>query len=375
MMKTFRYRLYPGREENKKMHDTCFLCSLVYNRFLEERNTAWEERQESLSTYSQINTLPAKKTKDPRLKEVYSQVLQDVGRRVDKAFQAFFRQVKQGATPGYPRFRSARRYDSFTYPQSGFRIEKDGRGGRLYLSKIGRVKILMHRPVEGKIKTLTIRRKAGKWYACFSCEVEPKPLPKTGKSVGVDLGLTNLAITSDGQFFPPSRHLRELEGKLGWLQRAVSRKKKGSKRRQKAVRNLQTLHVKIANKRKDLAWKVVHELLHKYDAVAIERLRPRNMVKNHHLAKSISDASWGTFRSILCAKAEEWERTVAKVDPKDTTQECSGCGHIVKKSLSQRQHDCPNCGLSIHRDVNAAINILKRSGLGGAFGDSSAVAD
>ena len=374
IFKTFKYRLYPNREQEQKMRDTCFLCSLVYNQFLAERKEAYEKEQKSLSAYTQIKTLPAKKQEMPRLTEVYSQVLQDTARRVDKAFQGFFRRVKNGETPGYPKFKAARRYDSFTYPQSGFKILKDGRGGRLRLSKIGTVKLLMHRPIEGEIKSLTIRRKAGKWYACFSCEVKKRPLPKTGKVVGIDLGITNLAVTSDGEFFPPSKHLRQSERRLKQLQRAVSRKQEGSNRRKKAIRDLQRLHVKVANRRRDQAFKTAYRLFHEYDAVAMESLRPRNMMQNPHLAKSIQDAGWGVLERILHAKANEWDREVVKVDPRGTSQECSACVYTVRKALSERRHICPKCGLDINRDVNVAINILKRSGLGGAIGDSLAVA-
>lgn len=375
LLKTYKYRLYPNKEQTKRMHDTCFLCSLVYNQCLAERNQAYEDEKKTLTAYTQMKTLPAKKEENPRLNDVYAQVLQDTIRRLDKSFQAFFRRVKTGEKPGYPRFQPARRYDSFTYPQKGFKVLKDGHGGRLQLSKIGTVRIKFHRPIEGEIKTLTIRRKAGKWYACFVVEVEQlAPPQKTGKVAGIDFGLTNLAITSNGEFYPPSKHLRTSERKLKRLQRAVSRKVKGSNRRKKAIRQLQVLHDRIANQRKDQAYKVAHSLLQKFDAIAIEDLRPANMMQNGHLAKSIGDASWGILRTALETKAEQWGRVVVPVDPKNTSQECSSCGRIVKKSLSEREHRC-ECGLRIHRDVNAALNILKRSGLGGAYSDSAAVAD
>jgi putative transposase len=313
--------------------------------------------------------LPSKKQDIPRLKDIHSQVLQDVPRRLDKAFQSFFRRLKTGEQPGYPKFRSARRYDSFTYPQSGFSI-KDG---KMHLSKIGHIKIILHRPIEGEIKTLTIRRQAGMWFACFSCEVEVTPLPKTGQVAGIDLGITNLAITNNGEFLPPSKNLRKSEKRLKRLQRAVSRKKKGSHRRKKAIRQLQKLHWRIANQRRDQAFKAAYFLLHHYDALAMEDLQPQNMLKNHHLAKSIADAAWDILANILEFKADEWGRKIVFVDPKYTSQICSRCGAIVKKKLSERQHNC-SCGFSIHRDINAAINILKRSGLVKPIGDSTAVA-
>ena len=308
---------------------------------------------------------------------------QDVIRRVDKAFKNFFRRVKAGDTLGYPRFKSARRYDSFTYPQSGFCITDNK---KLKLSKIGDVKIKLHRPIEGEIKTLTIRRQADGWFACFSCEVETNPLPSIGKSVGVDVGLENFAITSDGEFFPPIKiplpplgkggiDLRQSEKKIKRAQREVARRKKGSKRRKKSVWRLKRAHLRVANKRCDTHHKVARKLVEKYDVIAIENLSINNMIKNHHLAKSISDAGWYSFSLILAAKAEEAGRKVVKVDPKFTSRVCSGCGAIVKKELSERWHSCERkalravqrnrtaSGCQLHRDVNAAINILTKANI------------
>jgi putative transposase len=323
------------------------------------------------------------KENDERFQSIHSQVLQDTVRRVDKAFQNFFRRVQAGEKVGYPRFKSARRHDSFTYPQSGFKLNSK----KLTLSKIGDVKIKLHRPIEGlvgltetfrmgvkptkkgKIKTLTIRRsrlrdpetgQADGWFACFSCEVPVKPLPITGKSVGVDVGIENFATTSDGEFFPTIKDLRKAEKKIKRLQREVARRKKGSKRRKKSVWRLKRAHLRVANKRRDTHHKVARKLIEKYDLIAIEDLSIGNMVKNHHLAKSISDAGWYSFSLILAAKAEEAGRKVVKVNPKFTSQVCSDCGAIVEKALSERWHSC-ECGCSLHRDMNAAINILKRA--------------
>ena len=360
--------------------------------FNSDSNCCSKERH-SISCYDQIKQLSALKEKDERFQSVHSQILQDAIRRVDKAFKNFFRRVKAGDTPGYPRFKSARRYDSFTYPQSGFGITDNK---KLRLSKIGDVKIKLHRPIEGdifvlishpldffceiktKIKTLTIRRQADGWFACFSCEVESNLLPPTGKVVGVDVGLENFAITSDGEFFPPIKDLRKGEKKIKRVQREVARRKKGSKRRKKSVWRLKRAHLRVANKRRDTHHKVARKLVNDYDVIAIEDLSISNMVKNHHLAKSISDAGWYSFSLILAAKAEEAMRKVVKVDPKFTSQVCSGCGAIVKKELSERWHSC-ECGCELHRDVNAAINILtkaniKQLGGGTAFGDRVALA-
>jgi len=357
MLKTYKYRLYPNKEQSQKLHQTCFLCSLVYNQFLEERRDAWEIGKRSLTTYEQINSLPYKKEEANQLKEVFSQVLQDVGCRVDKTFKAFFRRVKTSEKPGYPRFKPARRYDSFTYPQAGFAFNDN----KLVLSKIGEVKIKLHRPLDGEVKTLTIHRQNGKWYACFSVEVEIKKLPTINKACGIDVGLEKFATLSTGETFENPRKLRKAEKKLKKHQRQLSKKKKGSTRRKKAVWKLARCHEKVANQRRDTHHKVARKLINQYDTIAVEDLQIKNMVKNHHLAKSIGDAGWGNFVLILTSKAESAGRKVIKVNPKGTSQICSECGTEVKKKLSQRWHNCPTCKLSIDRDINAAINILKRA--------------
>jgi putative transposase len=358
MLKAFKYRLYPTESQKAKLSETLWLCSILYNMCLAERRDCWELGGHSVTKYDQIMRLPELKKIDERFNQVHSQVLQDVVKRLDKTFDAFFRRVKTGEKPGYPRFKPARRYNSFTYPQapSGCQLQ----GGKLVLSKIGTVKVKLHREVPGKVKTVTIMRQADGWYACFSCEVERNVLPVSGKTVGVDLGLSHFAITSDEEFFPAAKHLRKAERNLKHLQRQVSRRTKGSNRRKKAVRQLAKAHLRVANQRKDTAHKVARSLVNRYQTIAVEDLQVRNMVKNHHLAKSISDAGWNLFINILMSKAAEAGREVVKVDPRYTSQVCSECGTIVPKPLSQRWHSC-TCGCELHRDVNAARNILRRA--------------
>ncbi|WP_436664448.1 RNA-guided endonuclease InsQ/TnpB family protein (plasmid) [Alicyclobacillus acidoterrestris] len=357
MRKAYKFRLYPTKEQQERIQFTLERCRLLYNRLLEERRIAYETEKTTLNYYDQANTFNERKQHIPALKHVHSQVLQDVAKRLDKAFQAFFRRVKAGETPGYPRFKSVGRYDSFTYPQGGYSLN----GNKLRLSKIGDVKIKLHRQPQGKIKTCTIIVKNGKYYACLSCEVESIQLPICSESVGVDLGVKYLAITSDGEFYEHPKFLRESEHKLKRKQRAISRKKKGSNRRRKAVRELAKLHEHIANQRKDNAHKVSRKLVNRYRFIAFENLNVQGMVKNHHLAKSIVDASWNQLVQFTMYKAEEAGRRVALVDPKNTSQLCSNCGEIVPKKLSERVHRCEHCGYVQDRDVNAAQNILKRA--------------
>ncbi|WP_053958342.1 RNA-guided endonuclease InsQ/TnpB family protein [Sulfobacillus thermosulfidooxidans] len=357
MRKTYKYRLYPTKEQEAKIQFTLERCRLLYNRLLDERRVAYNTDKTTLNYYNQANTLTERKKYIPALKQVHSQVLQDVVKRLDKAFQAFFRRVKTGEKPGYPRFKSVSRYNSFTYPQGGYSIN----GNRLVLSKIGEVKIKLHRQPQGKIKMCTVVVKNGKYYACLSCEVEPNILPESHKTVGIDLGVKHLAITSDGEFYEHPRFLRESERKLRKKQRSVSRKKKGSSRRRKAIRELAKVHEHIANQRRDYAHKVSRRLVNGYGLMAFENLNVQGMVKNHHLAKSIVDASWNQLVQYTTYKAEEAGRRVVLVDPKNTSQLCSNCGEIVPKKLSDRVHRCEHCGYVQDRDINAAQNILKRA--------------
>ena len=291
------------------------------------------------------------------LKEIHSQVLQDVARRVDKAFKNFYRRVKEGDTPGYPRYKGKGQYGSITYPQSGYKVE----GGKLKLSCIGGIKIKLHRPFEGKVKICTITRKNGRYYSCFACEIECVPMPETGKTAGIDMGITDFCITSDGQFYTSPKTYRKAERALKKAQRKVSRRKKGSNRCKKAIMKLSRLHEKVANQRKDIAHKVAHDLIQKYDLTSYEDLKVKDMIRNEHLAKSIADSGWGLFFGILTYKAESAGKTVIKVDPKNTSQICCNCGNTVPKRLNERWHNCPYCGYSDHRDVNAAKNILQRA--------------
>ena len=356
MFKTYRYRIYPNREQEQKLSSVLSLCCELYNACLEERREAYRLQYKTLSKYDQVNELTEMKKVDERFKTVPSHVLQDVVFRVDKAYQGFFRRVKQGIKPGFPRFKSYKRYDSFTFPDtSGFKVD----GRYLILLYVGKMRIVLHRTLLNKPKQLRIVRKASGWYAQFVVEVETHPFAKTGKSVGIDVGIESFLTTSDGEFIGNPKFLRHEEKRLRRKQRQLARCKKNSHRRKKVVKELGKQHEHIANKRRDFAFKVVKKLIIGYDVIVIEDLTITNMVKNHHLAKSINDVAWGMFFDILLGKAEEAGREVIKVNPKNTSQVCSSCGSTVKKDLSIRWHNCPECGLFLHRDINAAINILQ----------------
>jgi putative transposase len=357
MLKAYKYRIYPNKKQRQAIDQTMETCRYLYNDLLSERKFMYEYDKTNITYSWQQDSLPFRKKLNPYLQQVHSQVLQDVARRIDKAFKNFFRRVKAGETPGYPRFKSKGRYDSFTYPQSGYSME----GSSIKLSCIGSVKIKLHREMEGKVKTCTITRKNNKYYACFSCEVESQALPNTGSAVGIDMGVADFCITSDEEFFPSPKTYLKAEKALKKAQRKVSRRKKGSNRRKKAVGELARLHEKVANQRRDIGCKIANHLVKKYDIIAHEKLQIKDMVKDEHLSKNIHDAGWGIFFGILAYKAESAGRLVMEVDPKNTSKMCFSCGSNVPKKLSERWHNCPCCGYSAHRDVNAAKNILKRA--------------
>jgi putative transposase len=357
--KTFKYKLKPTPQQAKALEQVLWRCRMLYNVALEQRKTWWQRGQGIGATYYQQKAeLPDLKVACSDYAEVNAQVLQDVILRVEHTFQAFFHRVQQGETPGYPRFKGRNRYNSFTYPQYGGGAVLDG--GVLNLSRIGRIPIRVHRPVRGIPKTVTISREPDGWYACLSCaEVPTEPLPPTGQETGIDVGLKVFLITADGEVVENPHHYRKAEKQLAKAQRRVSRRKKGSHRRRKAVKLLAKAHHKVRRQRRDFQHKAALSLLRTYDTIYLEELQVRNMVRNPRLAKSISDAGWAQFRTLLAYKAEWAGRRVVAVAAQYTSQDCSGCGERVRKSLSVRTHICPSCGLVIDRDENAALNILR----------------
>jgi putative transposase len=356
--KSYKYKLKPTPEQARMLERTLMLCRHVYNAALGERREAWRMRGVSVNYYQQKAELPGIKAAMPEYAEVNSQVLQDVVLRVDRAFQAFFRRAKASETAGYPRFQGRNRYHSFTYPQVGEHGCARLDNGFLILSKIGRIGIRWSRPLEGTPKTVTISREADGWYAIISCaDVPAQPLPPTGKETGIDVGLKVFLITAGGEAVDNPRHYRRGVKKLAKAQRRVSKRQKGSKRRGKAVGQLAKAHQTVKRQRADFHHKTALALLRQYDMIYLEDLRVANLVRNHHLAKSISDAGWAQFRTILEAKAACAGRRVIAVPPAYTSQDCSCCGERVPKSLSVRTHVCPSCGLVLDRDENAARNI------------------
>ena len=364
MRKSFKYRIYLTKGQHRILEQQLEECRWVYNETLAERKRAYEERGESLRLYDTQALLPVWKMTRPALKLVHSQVLQNISVRVDLAFQAFFRRVKEGAAEvGFPRFKGFGRYDSITYPQYGNGVRREGE--RLMLSKlVGAVHVVLHRPVEGTPKTVTLTRsRTGKWFACFSCEMEAEPLPPTGNVVGVDVGLSSFATLSDGgKKIDNPRFYRRDEADL----KRVQQRKDAAKNAQNWPENakqkgiLARIHERIANRRSDFAHKESRKLVNAYQVIVFEDLAPMEMGRSRGMRKSILDVAWTQFIQMTVAKAEEAGRRVILVNPKNTTKMCSTCGEIVPKALSVRVHTCPVCGLVMDRDENAALNILQR---------------
>jgi len=361
MLKTFKYRLYPNKQQQRLLEQLLEECRWLYNHLLAERRDVWEHRQESLRYYDQAMSLPALKAERPTLAGVQSQVLQNVAVRIDLAFKAFFRRVKAGENPGYPRFRGRRRYDSLTYPQVPVGCKLDAEAKRLRLHGVGPVKIIPHRPLEGAPKTATIRRSStGKWYVSFSCEyAEPSPLPETGQQVGIDVGLKTFARLSTGQEVANPRFFRTEERALARVQRRLSKADQGTPDRAGRRRVVARVHERIAWRRGDFAHQHSRRIVNAFDVIAVEDLSVNRMTHNHCLAKSIHDAAWSQFADLLSYKAAWAGRRYVAVNPAYTSQDCSQCGHRQPLSLADRTYRCPCCGAVLDRDLNASLNILR----------------
>jgi putative transposase len=384
MRKAFKYRLYPNRTIEKKLYFVLNRCRELYNAGLSERRDAYRMAGKSVTYFDQQNDLPAIKHEiRPEYQNIGSHVLQDVLKRLDKAFQAYFRRCQNGEKPGYPRFQGRNRYTSFTYPDgAGWKVESDPdhQKGRLILSKIGSINIKLHRKIEGKIKTVTLKQEVDQWYVVFSCEVsEPEKLPASYEDVGIDLGVTHLATLSNGEMIEHPRYYRKAKKILEKRQQALSKKKRGSHRRGKARTLVAKAHRKVRNQRSDFLHKESRKLTNRYQVIVFEDIQIDNLTKHARpkqdeetkqylsngasaksgLTKSILDAGWGTFVSMCQVKAAWAGRRMIKVNPDYTSQICPGCGAVKKKELSERWHTCA-CGTEMDRDVAAAINILER---------------
>lgn len=370
MIRSFKYRIYPNTTQVEIMRRQFNLCRWLYNVALEHRITAYKNMGKTISYFMQAGELYALKEQFPVFNTIHSQVLQDVLKRLDLSFKHFFRRIKQRQNHGFPRFKGKDRLNSICYPQSGFKII----GNKVEVSKIGLIKIKLHRQIEGDIKTCSIKKCGNQWYVVFAVEqnitIQKKP---AYTAVGIDLGLESFAVLSDSSKIQNPRYLKKSEEKLKEIQSKYS-KHKGKATKKK----LSVLHRKITNQRNDFLHKQSRLLVNKYGLIAYEDLNIKNMSKRckpvenedgsfapngqaakSGLNKSIHDAGWGKFIEMIKYKAESAGSYAIAVNPRNTSQRCSGCGTMVKKEIHQRSHNCPVCGLSIHRDLNASINILR----------------
>jgi putative transposase len=357
--KAYLYRLYPSDEQAHALQQQLDVAREVYNACLLERREAYRMAGVTLNYYAQANQLKAIRRDRADVAAVNFSMLQAICRRAQRAYENFFRRVKAGRPAGVPRFKSYLRFNSITFPSHG-----DGcrlKGNRLYIQGVGTLKVKLHRPVGGTIKTVTLKRVGARWYAVFVCEVAIVPLPATAQAVGIDLGLASFLMTDAGKPVEHPQPLRAAQARLRRAQRSLARKKRGSTRRQKQRRRVARLHEKIANVRRDFQHQTAHKLIVAFDVICHEDLQVKNMVQNHCLALSISDAAWAQFIAILVGKAAGASRQTVTVNPRDTNRTCV-CGEPVRKDLSERWHHCPRCGLSLPRDQVSAM-LIKALGL------------
>ena len=354
VIKTYKYRIYPTKRQRETLNQHLAVCAELYNSALQERRDAWALERKSISYFDQSAQMAEIRVVREDVAAVNAQALENVLKRVHLAFGAFFRRIKNGEKPGYPRFRSRQRYGSLTFRQNGYALT----GNKLRLSRVGMVRVRLHRAITGAIKTLTVKREAGHWFALFAVECEPEPLPESNQAIGIDVGITAFATFSNGSAVENPRYYEKAQGQLRIAARRVARRQRKSNRRQKAIVLLQRAYSRVCAQRSDFHHKLSRAVVNNFGLIAVENLNVRGLARMR-LAKQVHDAGWSSFINKLCAKAEEAARIVVKVNPSGTSQTCI-CGARVPKTLSQRWHECSACGLSAPRDHVSAQIILER---------------
>ncbi len=373
--RAYKFRIYPDITRQKKIDNMLILAQKLYNKLLEKSIQSYKDGKGkiSMSKFNEFRKAIIEENKD--FLKLYSQTRCDIEFRLMKAYQNFFRRVKEKNSEkktkaGFPRFKAADRYKSITYSQDNgsFSIEANNKKKTKYLhvSRLGRMSIEMHRNIDGKIKTMTIKKEGGLYYAVFTTvwEITPPKIEDTN-SVGIDVGLNSFIALSDGTKIAKPKFFKKKAKRIALWQKRIAKRKKSSKRREKAKVHLQNEWNNITNQSNDFMHKLSNALIKSsYTSFAVEKLNITNMVKNHRLAQAIQNASWNRFIQMLSYKAESAGMRVVKVDAKNTTRECSNCGNIQEMQLSERVYNCSRCGLQMDRDTNAAINILNRATLG-----------
>jgi putative transposase len=343
MIKSLKFRIYPKKSQAKLLETSLTLCRNLYNNALEERISFYKKFNKSRSKFDQNKFLPEIKTLLPEYSTIHSQVLQDTLARLDKSYKGFFRRLKTGGKAGFPRYKNRNSFNSFTYTQHGFDLQK----GQIHLSKIGNIKIKQHRNIPSKLKTCTVKREAsGKWFAIITFSEEVKPLPKTGKSIGIDVGIKNFAHLSDGEIISNPKFLKKESKNLAKAQRKLSALHKGTKERYKAKKIVNRIYERINNKRTNFAHQQSRKIVDEYDIICVEKLNIKNMLSK--------------FLQYISYKAESADKKYIEVEAANTSKMCSRCGNIQSILLSDRTFTCESCKCSLDRDYNAAINILNR---------------
>ncbi len=354
---TYKFRIYPKKSQISTFNKWLEECRMLYNNFLSQRKNGWEKEKKSFTLYDQHKFLPELKKTYPKLKMVYAQVLQNVGMRVDLAYRAFFRRLKNHEKPGYPRFKSFGRYDSFCYPCcADIKVTDE----TIHLPKIGEIKWAKHRNIEGKLKTVTIKRSGDKWFVYIVTDSSnTKNYEISDKTVAIDVGIKTFATLSDGNNIQNPRFFETKQKELAKKQRRFqkARDSKDKKKIKKAKRAVNKVHEKIRNSRHNFVHQETKRLTKEYNILIVEDINANEMLKKKWCNKQILDAAWGSFLTILTNKAECAGRKVIKVNPAYTSQTCSKCGTRVLHELKDRIFTC-SCGYSEDRDKNAAFNIL-----------------
>jgi len=374
--RAYKYRLYPTKNQKHKLQGTLDLCRDLYNSALQERVEAYKKNGISLSFFDQVKELPLLKDELPEYKLVYSQVLQDVLKRLDLNFKSFFRRLKKHEKPGFPRYKGYDRYDSFTYPQGGFKLKER----KISLSKIGDIKLKTSQLLQGRIKTCTVKKETDRWYVILTTEFDKEVKPVTElKPVAIDLGIKKFAVLGIPSFSDQNieemlknkdykqviidnpKYLKKSEKRLKKTHRKLSLIKKGSPERRKTKKVLNKIYRKITNQRKDFLHKLSRKIVNNYNQIFLEDLSINSMLRKHWVSRGIADASWGRFVKYLSYKAEEAGKGVYSLSPKDSSRTCYKCGYVKKDlELKDRSWVCPVCGTQHDRDVNAAFELLNR---------------
>jgi putative transposase len=377
--RTYKFRLRPTAGQHVALQQCLDAHRVLYNAALEERRGRWRWNRESVSYGDQSAQLKEIRSICPEQSRWSFSSQQATLRRLNRAFEAFFRRCRVGEKPGYPRFRSEHRFDSVEWPKNGDGCRWKPEHRRVNLQGVGDVKVEMHRSVEGVVKTVSVKREGRRWFLVLSCDdVATRPLPATGRTVGVDVGVSLFLATSDGDLVDNPRHGRQAAKRLAAAQSALARKQRGSANRRRQRQVVANQHRKIAHQRRDFHHQIARRLVGRYDVLVVEDLAVANMCRSasgtpeqpginvaakRGLNRSILDAGWAQFASILAGKAEEAGRSVIRVDPRHTSQTCAACGHVdAGNRVSQAEFRCRCCGHTAHADVNAARNIL-RAGL------------